>query len=332
MLLLGSKSLCSYFEDIERFKKSDFDVVSSYDDFNIFISKNEKYIIKMVPISSNKFIIKLKKHDLINTYEIEIDFKESSKWLLKNKSSISEKLLVDDFNNIFIIPNIEILYLTKKSHINHNIHYSKNIKDYSLLKDYIKKDKLNNYIEYYNLRKKEVSERINRKNPKLSVSNEDFFNRSKNIVGYIFEHDDIHEAVKHFERPVYEMMKRDFSSAWCEKDMFEKLPHDYKIKCVQEEAYVIALERYIILQKGNYKDYKLSYIDALNKICTSLCSGFFRDFAVENYFQIINEYSSNYVEKFKTKLSEGLIKQLDNATSEKSYNILKNLNNINCRL
>lgn len=328
MLLLGSKALAFYFPDKERFLNSDFDVICTQEDFNYFIIKNKSFVIKIEPISDNKFIVKLKKYNLSNTYEIEIDFKESSKWLLKNINEINRFSLTDNFGNKFSIPKIEILYLTKKSHINYNIHYSKNIKDYTLLKNNVNSDVVNKYIEYYNLRKLEVIKRIEKKSPKLSVSNETFFNKSKNIVGYIFEHDDIHKAVKHFEKPIYEMMKKDFSKAWCEKDMFEALPYEYKIKCVQEEAYVIALERYIILQKGNYKDYKLAYTDALNKICTSLCSGFFRDFAVDNYFKILDEYSDIYIYKFKDSLNNGLIGKLDHIKEDDFYNVVKIFNNI----
>lgn len=311
MILLGSKSLHLHLKnDQERFDKSDFDVVMSKEDFSNFISINKDFIKKMIPISNNKYIVHLFKSKL-NRYEIEISFKESSKWLLDNSNLINCFEFQDDIGNKFIVPNIEILYLTKKSHINFPIHYDKNIKDYSLLSSLVDKCKIEKYNEYYVLRNNEVKERMKKKTPSLKMSNENFFDRSKNIVGYIFEHDDIHEAIKHFERPIYEMMKKDFSQAWCEKEMFENLPHDYKIKCVQEEAYVIALERYIILEKGNCKDYKLAYKDALQRICTTLCSGFFRDFAVNNYFEILNAYSENYVHKFNDKLLNGLIRKLE---------------------
>lgn len=323
MIVLGSKALhLNLNNNLARFNKSDIDVVMSLDDFTAFISKNQPFITKMVPTSSTKYSLRLSdKH--IQHYEIEISFKGSSQWLLDNQSIISAGMFSDSFGNDFHFVNSEVLYLTKKSHIHYPIHYDKSIADYSLLKTVIDKEKVKTYQLYYDLRLQETKDRINKRLPTLNRTNEDFFDRSKNVVGYVFEHDDIHEAIKHYERPVYEMMKKDFSKAWCEKDMFHNLPHEYKVRCVQEEAYVIALERYIILRKGHYKDPQLAYKAALQRICTTLCSGFFRDFAVDNYFEILDAYSDNYVDKFKEKLFAGLVKKLEHVAHDKYENVLK---------
>ena len=39
---------------------------------------------------------------------------------------------------------------------------------------------------------------------------------------------------------------------------------------------------------------------ALMRICTTLCSGWFREFATVNYFKIKDRMDNNYVEKFLT--------------------------------
>lgn len=325
MIVLGSKALhLNLNNNVERFEKSDIDVVMCMDDFKSFISKNQPFITKMVPTSSTKYAIRLE-NNRIQHYEIEIAFKGSSQWLLDNHENISAGQFADDCGNVFEFVNSEILYLTKKSHIHYPIHYDKSIADYSLLKNIVDFEKVEQYKEYFTLRSKETKERINKRLPTLNRTNEEFFDRSKNVVGYVFEHDDIHEAIKHYERPVYEMMKKDFSKAWCEKDMFHNLPHEYKIRCVQEEAYVIALERYIILRKGHYKDPQMAYKAALQRICTTLCSGFFRDFAVENYFEILDAYSDNYVNKFKDKLFSGLVKKLEHVPHDKYEDVLKHM-------
>jgi hypothetical protein len=327
MLLLGSKALFTYTNnDQDRFNKSDFDLVMSTQEFENFISINKQYIISMFPISGYKFSLTLS--DNLNNfkYEIEISYNQSTIWLINNEYLISKNKLTDTFGNSFNVPSLEILYLTKKSHIFYPIHYDKNIKDYSLLKSLVDENKLEEYKDYFELRHKEVKERFNKKNPNLNTTNEEFFNRSMYIVGYIFEHDDIHESIKHYERPVYEMIKKDYSKAWCEKDMFEKLPHEYKIKCVQEEAYVIALERYIILKKGNFKDPFLAYKDALQRICTTLCSGFFRDFAINNYFEILESYSEDYVYKFREYLITGRIRKLEHIDTLYVQNLIAQFN------
>lgn len=316
MIVLGSKALhINLSTDVERFMRSDIDVVMSLDEFYAFVEKNTPYITKMVPTSATKFSLRLK-NTRTQHYEIEIALKGSALWLLDNHSSIASGNFTDDCGNTFEVANTEILYLTKKSHIHYAIHYDKNIADYTLLKNNVDENKLKEYMPYFKMRAQETKERINKRLPRLNRTNKEFFDRSKNVVGYVFEHDDIHEAIKHYERPVYEMMKKDFSSAWCEKDMFHQLPHEYKIRCVQEEAYVIALERYIVLRKGP-QDHFEAYKAALQRICTTLCSGFFRDFAVDNYFEVLEAYSPHYVALFTQKLLGGKVRKLDHVPQKK---------------
>lgn len=324
MIVLGSKALhINLNNDVERFHRSDIDIVMSLDEFHAFVEKNTAYITKMVPTSATKYSLRLEKTRKQH-YEIEIALKGSAQWLLDHQHTIVAGSFEDECGNVFDVANTEILYLTKKAHIHYAIHYNKNIADYTLLKSHVDADKAQEYMPYFKMRAQETKERINKTLPKLNRSNKEFFDRSKNVVGYIFEHDDIHEAIKHYERPVYEMMKRDFSSAWCEKDMFHELPHEYKIRCVQEEAYVIALERYIVLQKGP-QDHFEAYKAALQRICTTLCSGFFRDFAMDNYFEVLDAYSSNYVKLFTQKLLEGKVNKLDHVPQTKYDDVVAHL-------
>lgn len=316
MIVLGSKALhINLNHDSERFHRSDIDVVMSLDEFHNFVAKNAQYLTKMVPTSATKFSVRLK-NTRTQHYEIEIAFKKSAQWLLNNHHAIVAGHFTDDCGNVFEVANLEILYLTKKAHIHYPIHYDKTIADYTLLKNKVNHDIVQTFQTYFKLRSKEIKERMNKRLPRLNRTNTEFFDRSKNVVGYIFEHDDIHEAIKHYERPVYEMMKRDFSQAWCEKDMFYDLPQEYKIRCVQEEAYVIALERFIVLKKGP-QDHFEAYKAAVQRICTTLCSGFFRDFAVEHYFEVLEAYSPNYVALFTEKLLNGEVNKLDHVPQEK---------------
>lgn len=325
MIVLGSKALhINLNNDPERFNRSDIDVVMSMDEFSAFITKNKPFMKKMAPTSANKYSVRLK-NTRAQHYEIEIAFKGSSKWLLENEQHIAAGQFEDDCGNVFVVANTDILYATKKSHIHYAIHYDKNMADYTLLKGVANSDALERYKEYYDLRCQEIKDRVSKKPPKLNRTNKEFFDRSQNVVGYVFVHDDIHEAIKHYDRPVYEMMKTDFSKAWCEKDMFHNLPHLYKIRCVQEEAYVIALERYIVLRKGNFDNPQLAYKAALQRICTTLCSGFFRDFAVEHYYEILNAYDNSYVDTFKNKVAQGLVNKLEHVTQERYDEVIEQL-------
>ena len=129
------------------------------------------------------------------------------------------------------------------------------------------------------------------KTPSLNQSNKDFFDDS---VTKIFIHDDIHELMAHDDRPMYERMKKPetMDHAWCSEDGWNQLDHDQQVKCVLEECYVISLERFIIPLKmgliNSDKSFvpKVYFLMALEKVCTTLCSGYFRDFALNNWREI----------------------------------------------
>ena len=81
--------------------------------------------------------------------------------------------------------------------------------------------------------------------------------------------------------------------AWCEKDLWEGGLSDLqKRQCVAEECYVIATERFIVPAGLDYP-LKLAYLKALKKVCTTLCSGWFRDYAIDNYPFIVDLFDEN---------------------------------------
>jgi len=136
-------------------------------------------------------------------------------------------------------------------------------------------------------------------NPSLAKSNEDFFD---DAVDKKFDHDWIHELVAHYDRPLYERLKREegMDAAWCEKDLWELLSHEDKYRCVSEECHVIACERFMI--PSNWTHYqRLAYIKALKKVCTTLTSGWFRDWAIDNYKEIFNMYDEDKFKRVKEK-------------------------------
>ena len=80
-----------------------------------------------------------------------------------------------------------------------------------------------------------------------------------------------------------------------------------KIKCVAEEACVITIERYILptlkgkINKNNQLDFRKGLKWSLYRICTTLCSGWFREFAIWNYEEILKFLENEgYFQIFKT--------------------------------
>lgn len=134
-------------------------------------------------------------------------------------------------------------------------------------------------------------------NPSLKQTNKDFFD---DAVKKLYDHDWLHELVAYDKRPMYENLKKtdSMNDAWCEKDLWECLLYQDKIKCVAEETHVIAIERFMIPNNWNHPE-KLSYFKALNKVCTTLTSGWFRDFAIDNFPVVLNMFNLGKFNKVK---------------------------------
>jgi hypothetical protein len=319
LIIIGSKSLYTRFgsEFSERIQKSDFDVIMHYKDFNNWIKKFSDNIIDMTPRSHNKYNIKILINNKKTQFEIELGFENtSSLFLLENKDIVTDSIYIDPNGTQWNTLSLPYLMLMKKSHLYFPIHFEKNINDYHFIKSKLLDFNLDEKMKkFFELRKVEAEKRFekNHRTPNLNVSNEQFFAVSGKAAGRVYIHDDLHKVVKHFDKPIYDMLKYEDKKnlAWCEKDLFNKLPLDYRIKCVQEEAYVIALERYIIPQIGKYEDFFWCYKRALMRICTTLCSGFFRQFAFENYPLIIESYNSSFVDKFKYAVDNELIQSME---------------------
>ena len=198
----------------------------------------------------------------------------------------------------------------KKSHIHFPIKFEKHIQDYNFLLSKLKEDKLQR-ITKINFR--ETEKRVGElKTPSLKKSTMNFFGQSDGYVKYFYIHDDIHRVMAHYDKPVYEDMQVDESSAWCERDMWENFAFEKKAKCVLEEAYVISLERKIIPMLngcGEIISSKKAFNWAIMRICTTLCSGWFRQFATDNYTEIVKYYNPDYVKKFLKSETDGLIKK-----------------------
>lgn len=125
-------------------------------------------------------------------------------------------------------------------------------------------------------------------NPNLMQSKEDFFD---DAVTKKYDHDFLHELFAYHDKPLYTRLLRDPNLAWCEESKWNELGYTDKVRCVAEEVQVIATERFLIPKNWDYP-VKLAYYNALKKVCTTLCSGWFRDFAIDNFIEIMQIFES----------------------------------------
>jgi hypothetical protein len=141
-----------------------------------------------------------------------------------------------------------------------------------------------------------------KKTPRLqNMKKENFFT---NNVKYVYDHDTIHAAVKLLDRPAYTYYMQDAAEVNCDKTKFYEQPEIVRLYGVLEESYVLALERSVIPFKSDPdKAFKM----ALQKVCTSITGGWFREYAWDNYDKVLELYHKSYVDKFNAALSKGEI-------------------------
>ncbi|MGI4811884.1 MAG: DUF7275 domain-containing protein, partial [Janthinobacterium lividum] len=61
---------------------------------------------------------------------------------------------------------------------------------------------------------------------------------------------------------------------------------------------------------GEFTDPKVAFDWAVMRICTTLCSGWFRTFALDDWPQVQFNYDPKYVNKFLTAVDSGKIKRI----------------------
>jgi hypothetical protein len=259
--------------------------------------------------STGKFLYKAPDGKMVEIDPIILGSSNHMYWKL---SAEVMKFPVMQFYGIDMeVAPLEMCYSLKKSHRHSPRFFEKTVKDYNLLRKHLQgRDILARITD---ARTKETIERERLRTPSLNKTAKDFFD--DNVSNRTFIHDQIHEVMAFGSRPMFERIQIEPGKVACSKEKFNKLPERKRIQCVQEEAYVIALERAIIpmlFEGAPIANPTKAYQWAVMRICTTLCSGWFREFAVENHDQLIGVYyyNPNYVDKFLTAVENGKIERV----------------------
>lgn len=180
-----------------------------------------------------------------------------------------------------------VLYALKMSHrfLKNSPHFLKTMQDIHIMrKEWGFKEIPKFYLDWYLRRFEDTYDYTH---PKLNQSKEGFFNENvfdgKRV--YVYDHDSLHEAVKIYEKPAYSYFTD--GEVKVSRSMFMELPYKIKLASVVEESCVLALERAMI-PHNTHQDRAFSI--ALEKVCTSIASGWWRDFAWENYRQALRMF------------------------------------------
>lgn len=227
----------------------------------------------------------------------------------------------DDTGNDIIYANILTLYALKCGHIHRKlIKWDSHMYHYTVLRDACidtyGEDFENEFIGFITLKNligytKKHNEMIHGKefNVPLNVTKDEFF--TDGVTKFI-EHDYLHEVFAHYDKPIYTMLQNtEQETVFCHMSLWDNLTYEDKCKCVLEESYVIASERFIIPAMVKDTSYAIDtlnpcqyVVEALKMVCTTLTSGYFRKFATENYYTIISMVDFKYYEKLVPVLKD----------------------------
>jgi len=299
-VVIGSEALYMWGFPLGR-KPKDCDYIGTFEAYQEFVKINKHKIRECYPLSSDVFVIKFKKgldnHDIV---EFQIAWEGSNSEELLRILSENGYLVSGYFVSPAVVLALKLSHRYKKN----SPHFKKTMKDIRSLRKagYEVPEVLK---EWFKRREKDT---YNYSLPNLKQNGSDFF--EKTDMFYKYNHDDIHEAVVVNDKPMYMSILKDGEEVFCDKEKFARLPLVSKLECVLEEAYVLALERHQI--PNNFEPDPLkSFEIALMKICTSITSGWFREYAWENYEWVVAMYEEDYVDKFRMALTKGEVRDFE---------------------
>jgi len=197
---------------------------------------------------------------------------------------------------------LNVLYAIKMSHryLRNSPHFMKTLRDIMQMRKLGANMDDQVLYEIFKLREKET---YNYKHPVLDQSKSGFF--SGDGVDYIYDHDTIHEAIKITDKPAYMNYIVDGADVMTSKEKFFAQNDYIKLLGVYEETCVLALERSQI--PNNFElDPRQSFVTALVKVCSSITSGWFREYAWENFNTVISMYrkfgEDDYIKRFNENI------------------------------
>ncbi|MCZ6924763.1 MAG: hypothetical protein O7D30_04935, partial [Rickettsia endosymbiont of Ixodes persulcatus] len=145
--------------------------------------------------------------------------------------------------------------------------------------------------------------------PKLNQGSDTFFKKDDGF--YVYDHDSLHVAVKLFDKPAYTYYMQEGAEVMTSREKFFACPLHIQLAGTYEESCVLALERSLVPFNFEPTPEK-AFNMALSKVCTSITSGYFREFSWENCLKVMEIYrkigTSDYVERFHSGMEKGLIK------------------------
>ncbi len=327
MLLIGSHALLHYIPSIGR-RPPDIDVIATFDELGgltSFLKRETR--VESIPFSANKTVLRCQDGRIV---EVELAWEGTAARALLQRSvqngngyhPVSDFASDNGWSGLMTrLATLDELYTLKMSHryLKNSPHFRKTRRDIMAMREMGAR-----VFDESWLRQRE-DETYVYKHPKLNVMKKDFF--TGDGVQYVYDHDDIHKAVAHLTdswtifgvpinpkrvpqiAPAYTFYMKDGEEVKSDRAKFFAIPEKVRLYGVLEEAQVLALERSQIPFRGKV-DPRRSFDIALEKVCTSITSGWFREFAWENLDRIEAMYEADYVDRFWRAVDDGRVRKL----------------------
>lgn len=301
MLLIGSRALKEWHPELLDHDPVDYDLIATHEEFRQFVLCNKFETIYPVD-NGNKIICRASN---LPPVEVEIAWEGTSAEMLMKilQPYCMPHVDCEELNSSFMVARPCDLFALKASHRykKNSPFFLKTRRDYMALKRVTGGEISSDLVEFYKLREKET---YSYGHPKLNVKKNQFF--TGDGVEYVYDHDTIHQAVAYPNPPAYKSYQPSENEVNTSKALFDAQTHETKLLGVLEESYVLALERSQVPYRGLLTPRK-SFLMALEKVCTSITSGWFRAWAYDHYDEVVALYNDNYIHKLADGVKSGLV-------------------------
>ena len=320
ILLVGSRALLARGIKLAR-EPSDWDYIASFEGLQRLTRALRTWAhgvsvrVESIPLSDNKTVLRVHDGPYRGMHEVEIAWAGTSgSDLLRQERSVAIEVAGLPVHVI----TLDEAYALKMSHryLKNSPHFRKTMDDIWSLRG------LGAKVPDRAWFKRREDETYWYKHPSLNVKKGDFF--KDDGVKYVYDHDDIHRAVAHYRSyqstepdpekwdkiPAYTLYMKDGAEVQCSKEKFFEKSENVRLFGVLEEAQVLALERSQIPFRGKV-DPRRSFDIALMKVCTSITSGWFREYAWEHFHQVEKMYEPDYADRFWAAEAAGKVRKLE---------------------
>jgi len=311
LVLIGSRALKLRIGDMLQRKPIDFDYVCTKDALDAW---TQRYVVSPATQLNWKKYYWQRTDKYILEGETNVEFDVADIGEMRSNRMILDAVAADKDtfeSSMGMVPSLDMLFTLKTSHryLKNSPHFWKTVHDYHLMK------RLGAVVrpEWQEMLKAREKETYNYAHPKLNQSKMGFFNGDQ--VNYVYDHDSVHRAVALFERPAYELFQKDGAEVQVDRAKFLVLPLERQLASVVEEACVLAIERSLVPHPGGMTP-EQAWRFALSKVCTSITSGWWREFAFEHILDAIRLFKTqpDFWARFQAGVKNGMVVRLSTAS------------------